>query len=293
MDAIPCVAPCVEGEDRYFEVYDEIQKLEAFHVVPHHPTVRRCMTALLGDSAFPHPLSIARLVFPANDQWTTPPHQDYPNNQGTQDLYACWIPLGDCPVELGSLSILRGSHRYGIAPLEFSLGAGNRRARLDARFEGLQWVGGDFKLGDAIIFHSLTVHRSLPNKLDRMRLSVDYRFQREGEEVTESCLEPHSPGLTWDEIYRGWTRRELKYYWRTKRYTVVPWDPTFHELPSEHVRDAIRERISWRPEELDTLVDAIRQSPDDLKIVQERMRERARQRVDGSTNRPPGTTGGP
>jgi hypothetical protein len=144
MDAIPSVAPCVEGEDRYFEVYDEIQKLEAFYAVPHHATVRRCMAALLGDSAFPHPLSIARLVFPANDQWTTPPHQDYPNNQGTQDLYACWMPLGDCPTELGSLSILRGSHRFGVAPLEFSLGAGNRRARLDARFEGLHWVGGDF-----------------------------------------------------------------------------------------------------------------------------------------------------
>ncbi len=149
-------------------------------------------------------------------------------------------------------------------------------------------------LGDAIIFHSLTVHRSLPNKSNRMRLSVDYRFQREGEEVTESCLEPHSsPRLTWDEIYRGWTRQDLKYYWRTKRYTVVPWDPTFHQLPLEHLRDAIQERISWRPEEFDALAEAIRQNPDDLKLVQERMRNRARRRVDESANRPPGTTGDP
>lgn len=280
MDAIPSVAPCVEGEDRYFEVYDEVQKLEAFHAVPHHRTVRRCMTALLGDSAFPHPLSIARLVFPANTQWTTPPHQDYPNNQGTKDLYACWMPLGDCPVELGSLSILRGSHRFGVAPLEYSLGAGNRRARLDAQFKQLDWVGGDFELGDAIIFHSLTVHRSLPNLSDRMRLSVDYRFQREGDEVTEACLEPHfSERLSWEEIYSGWIRQDLKYYWRDKNYVVVPWDATLHELPPE--------------QEFDALVEAINRSPDDLRLVQERMRNRARQPHDSSGNRPSSGVGEP
>src|SRR6266540_2989560 len=128
IDAITVAQPSVEGEERYFEVYDEIQKLEAFHAVPHHPTVRAYMTALLGDSAFPHPLSIARLSFPSNETWTTPPHQDYPNNQGTEDLYASWIPLSACPVELGGLSILRGSHKFGVAPLEFALGPGDRKS---------------------------------------------------------------------------------------------------------------------------------------------------------------------
>jgi ectoine hydroxylase-related dioxygenase (phytanoyl-CoA dioxygenase family) len=291
MDAKPSVAPCVEGEDRYVEVYDEIQRLEAFHAVPHDPTVRRCMTALLGETAFPHPLSIARLVFPDNMKWTTPPHQDYPNNQGTEALYACWMPLGDCPADLGSLSILRGSHRFGVAPMEFSLGAGNRRAKLEARFEQSDWVGGDFALGDTIIFHSLTVHRSLPNTTDRMRLSVDYRFQREGDELTKGCLEPHCSGrLGWEEIYRGWIRQDLKYYWRNKQYNVVPWDTTFHDLPSEHLRDAIQDRVSWRPQEFDALAAAIRQNPDDLKIVQERMRDRARQDRERSAS---GPSGGP
>ena len=108
-DAITVIEPTVEGEDRYFEVYDQIQALEAFHAVPHHPSVRACVTPLLGDTAFPHPLGITRLAFPYNEPWTTPPHQDFPNNQGTVDLYACWMPLGDCPEDLGGLSVLRGS----------------------------------------------------------------------------------------------------------------------------------------------------------------------------------------
>jgi ectoine hydroxylase-related dioxygenase (phytanoyl-CoA dioxygenase family) len=249
LDAITCVEPCVEGDDRYFEVYDDVQRLEALHAVPHHSTVRRCMTALLGESAFPHPLSIVRLVFPENEEWATPPHQDYPNNQGTPDLYACWMPLGACPAELGSLSILSGSHRLGVAPLEFSLGAGNRRARLDGRFEELGWVGDDFDLGDAVIFHSHTVHRSLPNTTDRMRVSVDYRFQREGEPLTEGCLEPHFGRLTWDDIYRGWKRRDLQYFWRKKHFMVSPWDPAYHELSEEEQLAGMRNPANWRLED--------------------------------------------
>jgi hypothetical protein len=260
LDAIPNVEPCVEGDERYFEVYDDVQRLEAFHAIPHDPTVISLLTPLLGVSAFPHPLGIARLMFPNNEDWFTPPHQDHPNNQGTQDLYACWIPLGDCPVDLGSLSLLRGSHQLGIAPLEYSLGPGNRRAALDERFQQLDWVGGDFELGDAVIFHSLTMHQSLPNTTDRMRLSVDYRFQREGEALTEGCLEPHFGRMTWDEIYHGWKRDELKYYWRDRQFTVVPWDPSFHQLSEEDHYRAMRVPSNWRREQLRLLVKELAKS---------------------------------
>ena len=92
MDAISWKAPTIEGEEAYFEVYDRVQCLQDFHALAHEPAVLGLMQALLGDTAFPHPLSIARLVFPEMPDWSTPPHQDYVNNQGTSELYACWIP---------------------------------------------------------------------------------------------------------------------------------------------------------------------------------------------------------
>lgn len=244
--AIPAIEPRVEGERLFFRVYDDIQKIEPFHALPHHASVASCMTALLGDSAFPHPLSIARLSFPDNDEWATPPHQDFPNNQGTEDLYACWIPLGDCPVRQGPLAVLRGSHHLGQMPLEFSLGAGHRRAQLDERADGLEWVSGDFSVGDVLAFHSLTVHRALPNRSDRMRLSVDYRFQREGEALTPGCLEPHFGRLGWDEIYAGWERDDFKYYWRTKDFEVVEWDAGLHAVTDEQFDAGLREWMHWR-----------------------------------------------
>ncbi len=246
MDAICRVEPRVEGERLFFEVYDEIQKLEALHAVPHDPAVARPMIALLDETAFPHPLSIARLSFPDNEEWSTPPHQDFPNNQGTEELYACWMPLGDCPVALGGLSVLRGSHRLGIAPLEAALGPGHRQAKLDDRHAQLEWVGGDFRLGDAIIFHSLTVHRSLPNSTDRLRLSVDYRFQREGDALTEGCLQPHFGRVSWAEAYEGWRRDDLKYYWENKRYEIVAWDGEGFAVPDDEYEAHMRAWLKWR-----------------------------------------------
>lgn len=240
LDAISWIVPKVEGEEGYFEVYDRVQRLQDFHALPHHKAIGEVMRALLGPSAFPHPLSIARLVFPDNQDWSTPPHQDFPNNQGTSELYASWIPLSDCPSNMGPLAILEGSNHLGLLPLEFSLGDGHRQSSLSGEALSLDWVGGDFKLGDAIIFHSHTVHRAQPNNSERMRLSVDYRFQAEGQDITESCLTPHCNRQSWSDIYAGWDREELKYYWENKRLNLVPWNDSYGRLPDSHMPGAVK-----------------------------------------------------
>ncbi len=245
LDAIPAIVPYVEGDEGYLEAYNEVQKLQAFHELAHDPAILSLMAVLLGDSAFPHPLAVARLMFPDNDEWSTPPHQDYPNNQGTESLYACWIPLDDCPQRLGSLSVLRGSHRFGVLPLDYALGAGHRQAVLPTELDKLDWVGGDFNNGDLLLFHSLTVHRALHNQSGRMRLSVDYRYQAEGEKLTEPCLYPHFNRISWEEIYRGWSDRALAYYWQQKDFEVVPWNPDMHNINPHKEADAIKQGLRY------------------------------------------------
>ena len=240
LDAISWTVPKVEGEDDYFTVYDQVQRLQDFHALSHHKAIGEVMRALLGPSAFPHPLSIARLVFPDNQDWSTPPHQDFPNNQGTAELYASWIPLSDCPGNMGPLAILKGSNHLGLLPLEFSLGDGFRQASLPIEAHALEWVGSDFKLGDVLIFHSYTVHRALPNNSDRMRISVDYRFQAEGEDITESCLTSHHNRQSWSNIYANWDREDLKYYWQNKRINLVPWNDSYGRLLDSHLPGAIQ-----------------------------------------------------
>ena len=192
---------------------------------------------MLGPTAFPHPLKICRIGFPEHYEATTPPHQDYPNNQGTTNLTAAWIPVGDVPMDLGPVAILRGSHRYGVLPLGGHMGPGRRQAKVPRKMlEELRWVTTDFSAGDVLVFTSMTVHAALHNitEID-LRLSVDFRYQLEGEALTEICLHPHFQRVTWEEIYAGWGSDRYQYYWKDLEYEVVPFE-TYPSRPGQSRR---------------------------------------------------------
>ncbi len=221
------VAPLREEDDEFIQGYQQIQRLQTFHELGHDPALMAIMASVLGAGAFAHPLKIARLSFPDHYEASTPPHQDYPNNQGDPQLTAAWIPAADMPPELGGLAVLRGSHRWGVLPLAGHIGAGNRCAVIppDMR-EECRWVTTDFAMGDVLLFPSQTVHASLHNASEFfMRLSVDFRYQAPGRALTPGCLEPHFQQLTWDEIYQGWDSERYQYYWRDLDYQVVPFEP--------------------------------------------------------------------
>lgn len=238
--------PLREGQPKFFFAHDHIVKLEAFHSLAHEPHLMNVMRQSLGESAFPHPLSIVRLIFPDSPELATPPHQDFPNNQGTPNLTAAWIPLGDCAIKDGSLAILEGSHRFGVLPLKFHLGAGNRRAVLNEQVSKCRWVGADFRAGDVVLFPALTIHKAMENyNPESLRLSVDYRYQLEGEALTAGCLEPHFNRVSWEEIYRDWKSDELKYYWRKKDFVEVPWNSALHELPADHFDEAYELELAF------------------------------------------------
>ena len=241
--------PVREGDEEYFAAYDELQRLESFHSLAHDDDLLRAVEGALGETAFPHPLKVARLVFPSEPEVSTPPHQDFLNNQGSPNLTAAWIPLGDCPMKQGTLAILRGSHHHGVLPLEFSLGPGNRQAVVPNEMrDSLTWVTNDFSAGDVLLFPAKTVHASLHNATGRMRLSVDFRYQLEGEPATDLVLEPHFGRLSWEDIYAGWKSDELKYYWRDLDFPVIPYDRTPFQATEPDV-EKIKEVIiyeHWR-----------------------------------------------
>lgn len=241
------VHPVHEEMPAYAPVYDDLQRLEEVHSLAHRPELVAIMRAALGDTAFPHPLKICRIGFPDFFEATTPPHQDYPNNQGTEKLTAAWVPVGDIPFDLGPVAVLRGSHRYGLLPLAGHMGPGRRQATVPRKMlEELRWVTTDFRAGDVLIFNSLTVHAALHNITEfDLRLSVDFRYQLEGEALTEGCLQPHFGRLEWAEIYEGWTSTELQYYWRDLDYEVVPFD----EYPVDRGPRDAEDEFGFTPDE--------------------------------------------
>lgn len=210
----------VEGEPEYMAVYDRVTRLEAFHRLAHHPRLLAMFDALFGEPTLAHARNIARIIFPNAAQHTTPAHQDYLHIQGSVETWTSWIPLGDCPQALGSLAVLPGSHRDGLFPVQQSLGAGG--FGIDTSEMPLRWAASDFKAGDVLVFQSMLVHKGLPNRTpDRLRLSVDFRYQGVSQPIVASSLEPHFGRLSWDEIYAGWSSDEYRYYWKRADLNVV------------------------------------------------------------------------
>lgn len=206
------------------EVYGQIYRLESFHRLAHHPNLVLACGTVLDAEVLVHPRTIARVMIPSPRVHATPAHQDFIHVQGSARCVTSWIPLGDCPRELGSLTVLAGSHRDGVLSYREAKGAGDLEAYLCER--GYRWHETDLAAGDILLFNSLTVHRALPNRTgDRVRLSVDYRYQPVDEPVDRGTLLPHVGVGTWQEVYADWPADSpLRYFWRDSAPEVSPWD---------------------------------------------------------------------
>ena len=161
----------------------------AFNSLPEQLAIIAVAETLLGESVLVHPRKIGRVAFPQNEGQHTPLHQDFFHVRGTADTYTAWVPLGDCPQELGCLTVADESHKAGFREHGPSAGPGGWSVQADA---DVVWRSQDFAAGDVLFFHSLTMHQALPNRTrDELRLSVDNRYQRVGDAIDPAALRPH------------------------------------------------------------------------------------------------------
>lgn len=146
-----------------------------------------------------------RLVPPGE---ATAPHYDIVYmSRGSQRLHTTWVPLGDVDLAHGPLAILEKSHllervrnTYGKMDVDtdgnwkryrfrhgriFKGGQYSPNPRAIQKQFGLRWLTTDFKAGDVLIFTAFTMHGSLDNQTDRIRISTDGRFQPAADPVDE------------------------------------------------------------------------------------------------------------
>lgn len=224
----------VAGNAKFNRVYSDILRLEEFHALAHQPAITGIYETLFQEPVLVHPRNIARVIFPRAENFTTPAHQDYIHIQGTTNFWTTWFSLGDCPRSLGGLAVLEGSHHAGLFEMHPARGAGG--LGIDTDELEYEWVSSEMKLGDVLMFNSHTVHKGLPNVSEnKIRVSVDFRYQGVSQPVVEGSLLPHEKLLSWEEIYRGWNSPELQYYWRDLPTPIVEYRPK-HEFETVPTR---------------------------------------------------------
>jgi hypothetical protein len=221
---------CVDPEPRYLDVLRRINRLESYHALKHHPRLLGFFERMLGAPVFPHPRVLMRNIFPGRPEYTTKAHQDYPNVQGTTEVYTAWMPLVDCPADVGGLQVARGSHTLGV--LDFGIGNGAGGIEVLDPLEG-RWTGGPMRAGDVLVFHSLMVHKGQENRSDRLRMSIDCRFQRVRDPFNPDNANPDGQPLSWEEVYAGWQSDDLQYYWTRLSLTESAFDRTWFDRRDE------------------------------------------------------------
>lgn len=188
----PGMQPTSEGQAPYMQVYRKVLRLPGFHDFPCHPALMQVAAKLVDGEVLVHPRRIGRMTFPNNVGATTPAHQDHFYIRGAVATYSCWTPLGACPIELGGLAVWPGSHTRGFIEHDQHIegAVGGRGVPVDEA-EAV-WHTADFEPGDALFFHSFTIHKALPNLTrDRLRISTDNRYQRDGDAIHPGALLPH------------------------------------------------------------------------------------------------------
>lgn len=233
-------ATCRNGDPAFEPVYDRVFSLESFHALAHHPGLRRIAQLLVGPRLFIHPKPMGRLVFPHDDSFTPMAHQDFRGIGGTPDTFTAWIPLHDCPPELGPLKILEGSHLFGlqdtgsrtsgVLPLDHCLGG--------------DWVGGRINAGDVVIFHALTVHTGSANTSNRLRISLDTRFQDYTAPIDPAALVFPGGRYSWQDTYANWRSADLQYFWKKFPLRLHPTPAELAALAETHESPQMRERFA-------------------------------------------------
>src|ERR1700744_3059470 len=214
--ANPAMA-CFDPEPKYKQAANRAFSLERLHALTHHPALTDAMKRLVGPRLLVHPKPIARMIFPNCEGALLHAHQDNSGIAGSSESYTVWMPLHDCLQGQGTLEIKEASHLSGLLTTEGYI--------KPETAPGGDWVGGRINAGDAVIFHSLTVHSSTLSTSNQLRFSVDCRFQSYDEAI--SPLEIVFPnqakgGRTWEATYADWKQDDLKYYWRNLPLSIKP-----------------------------------------------------------------------
>lgn len=208
------------------DAYLRVQQIREMHALPHHPNLLGLYEGLLATPVFVHPRHVVRVMTGHSALRPTPAHQDYPHIQGTPHTWTCWIPLGRCGLDIGPLTVWEASHTGGYRPVVEAAGAGGIAVQTcDDEAAPEVWRQGGFEPGDVLTFTSLTVHRALPaTRRDRVRLSMDVRYQSVDEPIEAKSLGNHLE-RPWDDVYEQWAHDDpLRHYWRGSEPPLDDWD---------------------------------------------------------------------
>ena len=222
LDAAYPIEEAVASKEKQVYFAPDLAKDNApLHTVLYEGAMMELYARIFGEPVRHFDYTWIRAVSPGG---ATAPHCDVVYmGRGTQELLTAWVPFGDIPISMGGLLVLENSHqatrrvipRYleqdvdtycengpnvekilggkmGWEHWDGSFGEWSGEITQDASALrdslGGRWLTADFQMGDVLTFTMRTVHASLDNRSDRVRLSSDTRYQPASQPIDERWI---------------------------------------------------------------------------------------------------------
>lgn len=189
------------------------RSMEAIHRVLYEGPMMEFMKTFIGEEVLHFDYTWFRVMGKGK---STPPHCDIVYmGRGTKNLFTAWVPYMEIPLEVGGLMILENSHHQAEKfkkYLEMDVdtycvnkpfgkdndpngwrvpGAISQNARNLQKRLGGRWLTTHYQPGDALIFSMATIHASLENQTEKVRISSDSRYQKASEPADHRWIGPN------------------------------------------------------------------------------------------------------
>ena len=221
--------------------------LDSYQELLDRESSRLLFEKIFGEPVFMYRNTDIRFALPKDEKHLTPSHQDHFFIRQTNRFRTAWIPLMNIEREVGGLALAARSHQSGLLEhveheTAYSYIFRGRKQR-GVPLERIQqnWLTANYRPGDLLIFHSLMIHRALPNTSDRIRLSLDARYQ------------PVSEPRTWQA---GKTILELRQYRRQVREIALA-EGASEDLFETLLIEMMKQGLEARKENVRSLIDQL------------------------------------
>lgn len=165
-------------------IFDACRRLLPLHVLSVDPRLIAIAQALMEtETIIASDVKAIRVDQPDEDKYLFNWHQDYPFIMDSEDAIVFWIPLHDVDDHNGCLRVAVGSHKLGILPMRVNdkRNAQNNKQKFmeiatPSCVDDFPQITVPAELGDVLVFSTLTMHCSQPNRSQHTRWTAQIRF---------------------------------------------------------------------------------------------------------------------
>ncbi|MFN8489870.1 MAG: phytanoyl-CoA dioxygenase family protein [Caldilineaceae bacterium] len=178
---------CRENSDIYPELDIMHRRGAAAFTFLHNPTLLDMVECLVGPEITCSPIQHVRPKLPAgltprgSDPHVVHWHQDAGVTWAEADPYfilTVWLPLTSATTEHGCIQLMPGAHKQGLLPHRIKRGLGT--AITPEALPHVRVVAVPLEPGSVLLMHKHMPHCSTRNSTDRVRWSMDIRYQPTG-----------------------------------------------------------------------------------------------------------------